>query len=117
MLKIPRFFWSGYTPEYDKLYTMGYKIMRLQKPIISVNNEDQGFGQVNGVIKKLGANYSPVPICIFKRSNRTLLWETKSESDGSYRFRNIKKGLECFVIAFDPKEEYNAVISDKVVAK
>lgn len=84
---------------------------------MTVLNEAQGFGQIKGITKKVGANYSPVPVCVFRRGNRQLLWETKSKSDGSYAFRNIAKGLECFVVAFDPSEEYNAVISDKVVAK
>lgn len=78
---------------------------------------DQGLGQIKGAIKKIGVNYSPVPVCCFKRLTRQLLWETTSKSDGSYAFRNIAVGLECFVVAFDPNEEYNAVISDKVVAK
>lgn len=78
---------------------------------------DQGFGQIKGATKKLGANYSPVPVCVFKRSNRQLLWETTSKPDGSYMFRNIAVGLECFVVAFDPNNQYNAVIQDNVVSK
>lgn len=96
---------------------MGYAIIKLPRPVITVFNADQGFGQIKGATKKVGANFSPVPVCVFKRSTRRLLWETISKPDGSYAFRNIAKGLECFVVAFDPNEEYNAVISDKVVAK
>ena len=96
------------------------KIFRLKprvvfKKIITTANSDQGFGQIKGSTKKLGNNYSPVPVV--KRSNRQLIWETKSKPDGTYAFRNIAVGLECFVVAFDPNNEYNAVISDKVVAK
>ena len=91
--------------------------MLLPKPIITISTPDQGLGQIKGTTKKLGANYAPVPVCVFKRSNRQLLWETRSKADGSYAFRNIALGLDCFVVAFDPNEEYNAVISDKVVAK
>lgn len=87
------------------------------KSIITAVNNDQGFGQIKGTTKKVGVNYSPVPVCLFRRDDRRLLWETKSKTDGSYAFRNIAVGLECFVVAFDPNEEYNAVISDKVVAK
>ncbi|WP_257229537.1 carboxypeptidase regulatory-like domain-containing protein [Acinetobacter sp. YH12047] len=96
---------------------MSYAVIRLPRPIISALNNNQGFGQIKGTTKKVGANYSPVPVCVFRRDNRQLLWETKSKTDGSYAFRNIAVGLECFVVAFDPNEEYNAVISDKVVAK
>lgn len=89
----------------------------MHKRLITVLNSNQGFGRIKGATKKLGQNYSPVPVCCFKRSTRELLWETTSKPDGTYFFRNIAKGLECFVVAFDPSEEYNAVISDKVVAK
>lgn len=117
MLKILRTFFGGYDPDHEKLKSMGYAIIRLPRPIMSVLNSNQGFGRVKGTTKKVGANYSPVPVCCFKRSNRQFLWETTSKPDGSYAFRNIAVGLECFVVAFDPNEEYNAVISDKVVAK
>ena len=92
---------------------------KLQLPItlIVAQNANQGLGQIKGTTKRVGENYSPVPVCVFRRDNRQLLWEIRSKPDGTYKFRNIAKGLECFVVAFDPNEEYNAVISDKVVAK
>lgn len=117
MFKIFRAFFGGYTPDYVKLAQRSYAILKLPYPIITVASADQGFGQIKGETKKLGANYSPVSVCVFKRSNRQLLWETKSKPDGSYAFRNVAMGLECFVVAFDPNNQYNAVISDKVVAK
>lgn len=117
MLKISRYFWGGYTPDYQKLADMGYKVMRLPKPIISVGKPEHGFGTVSGTTKKVGANYSTVPVCVFRRDNRQLLWEIRSKADGSYTFRNIAVGLECFVVAFDPNNQYNAVIQDKVIAK
>jgi len=117
LLKILRSFFGGYEPDHSKLESMGYAIIKLPRPIIMVINSNQGFGQVKGTTKKVGANYSPVPVCIFKRSNRQLLWETTSKTDGSYAFRNIAVGLECFIVAFDPNNQYNAVIQDKVIAK
>ena len=117
MLRIFKTFFGGYEPDYSKLESMGYVVVKLPKPIISVLNSDQGFGQIKGTTKKVGANYSPVPVCVFKRSNRQLLWETTSKADGSYAFRNIAVGLECFVVAFDPNQQYNAVIQDNVVPK
>lgn len=118
MLKIFRRFSGGYIPNYAKLAMMKYVVLPIHaKQIVTVLNESQGFGQVKGTTKKVGANYSPVPVCVFRRDNRQLLWETKSKTDGTYAFRNIAVGLECFIVAFDPNEEYNAVISDRVVAK
>lgn len=116
-LKIVRTFFGGYVPNYEKLMSLGYTVGVLPRPIISPMNSNQGLGLVKGTTKKLGQNYSPVPVCCFKRSTRELLWETLSKPDGTYFFRNIAVGLECFVVAFDPNEQYNAVISDKLVAK
>jgi len=101
---------------------MGLKIFRNLPSnqglrIITAINSNQGFGKITGTTKKLGANYSPVPVCLFRRDNRQLLWETTSKADGSYTFRNIAVGLECFVVAFDLNNQYNAVIQDKVIAK
>ena len=98
---------------------MGLKIFRNLPSnqglrIITAINLNQGFGKITGTTKKLGANYSPVPVCLFRRDNRLLLWETKSKPDGSYSFRNVAVGLECFIVAFDPNNQYNAVIQDKI---
>ena len=85
MLKIFRGFYGGYTPNYAKLAERGYKILnKLPKPMITISNSDQGFGQVKGTTKKQNAIYANVQVCLFKRSTRQLLWETKSKSDGSY---------------------------------
>lgn len=116
-LKIFRVFFGGYTPNLTKLAGFGYMQMRLPRPIMTILNENQGIGQIKGKTKKIGMNYSPVPVCVFRRDNRLLLWETTSKPDGTYKFRNIAKDLECFIVAFDPNDEFNAVISDKVVAK
>lgn len=85
--------------------------------VLTATSTNHGRGMIKGTTKKVGANYSPVPVCVFRRDNRQLIWEIKSKADGSYAFKNIAVGLECFVVAFDPKEEYNAVIQDKVIAK
>ena len=117
MLKIFRAFYGGYVPDYENIALKGYAKVKLPRPIISIQNNNQGFGRIAGTTKKLGQNYSPVPVCCFKRSTRELLWETLSKPDGTYFFRNIAVGLECFVVAFDPNGQYNAVIQDNVVAK
>ena len=117
MLKILRVFSGGYQPDNIKLQAMGYLKIRINKLLITPIGTNQGFGVIKGTTKKLGQNYSPVPVCCFKRSTRQLLWETVSKPDGTYSYRNIAVGLECFVVAFDPNGQYNAVISDKLVAK
>lgn len=116
-IRVKRAFFGGYEPNHLKLKAMNYSVQKLMKPRMMSITPDQGLGQVKGATKKLGNNYSPVPVCCFKKSTRQLLWETKSKADGSYAFRNIAVDLECFVIAFDPDNQYNAVIQDKVIAK
>lgn len=116
-IRLFRVFRGGYTPDHPKLVEHGYKVLLLNnsaRRIISILNSSQGFGKITGTIKKLGKEYYPVPVCLFRRDNRQLLWETKSKPDGSYAFRNIAVGLECFVVAFDPNNQYNAVIQDKI---
>lgn len=117
MLKIFRTFFGEYVTNYAKLSQKGYTILRLQKQIITVLNDDQGFGQIKGTTLAKNVVYPNVEVCVFKRSNKQLLWTTYSKADGSYAFRNIAVGLECFITAFDPKREYNAVIADGVKAK
>jgi hypothetical protein len=91
------------------------------KKIISVLNSNQGFGQIKGITTEDDTDgtklFSNAQICVFKKSTRELLWETKSKANGDYHIRNIAVGIECFVVAFDPTREYNAVIEDAVVAK
>lgn len=118
LVKLYRRFIGGYEP--DPAILLAKKVI-VQNPtnrrVMLLTSVNHGFGQIKGTTKKLGKGYAPVPVCVFRRDNRQLLWETKSQANGSYGFRNIAKGLECFIVAFDPSEEYNAVISDRVVAK
>lgn len=117
-IKLFRVFMRGsYAASPQKLQKLKVAITLKNFAFTAPLNENQGLGRIKGTTKKLGNNYSPVLVCCFKRSNRQLLWETTSKPDGSYEFRNIAKGLECFVVAFDPNNQYNAAIQDKVIAK
>ena len=117
-IKLLRVWFGGYTPNQAKLVEMRYVLShKFGKKLITMTSANHGFGQIKGTTKKVGNNYSPVPVCVFRRDNRQLLWEITSKADGSYAFRNIAVGLECFIVAFDPNNQYNAVIQDKVIAK
>lgn len=117
-VKLYRRFIGGYEP--DPAILLAKKVI-VQRPtnrrVMLLTSVNHGFGQIKGTTKKLGKGYAPVPVCVFRRDNRLLLWETTSKPDGTYKFRNIAKDLECFIVAFDPNKEYNAVIQDKVIAK
>ena len=120
-LKIIRCFYGSYIADQVKLKQMGFKHIVFPKLLITSINSNQGFGQINGVTTEqdIGSTklFPNAQICVFKKSTRELLWETKSKASGDYHVRNIAVGLECFVVAFDPNREYNAVIEDAVVAK
>lgn len=116
-IKLIREFGGGYEPNYELLKSNFYNLVPAILNIIAVTNENKGFGQIKGITKKKGVIYPGVEVSVFKRSDKTHLWTVRSKQDGSYAFRNIAAGLECFVVGFDPEQNYNAVISDKVVAK
>ena len=116
-LKLMRVFFGGYEPNYNTLSERKYKILKPFKPLITSLNSDQGRGKIKGLIKKQGVIFGSTPVFAYKRSNGQLLWRTSSNQDGVYEFRNIAQGLECFVVALDPNQEYNAVIQDNVVPK
>ena len=121
-IKLLRIFFGGYEPDYAELINRKFVIIpRAHKRLITVLNSNQGFGQINGVTTEDNASgtklFPNAQICVFKKSTKELLWETRSKTNGDYHVRNIAVGLECFVVAFDPNHEYNAVIEDAVVAK
>lgn len=115
-IKLLRVWFGGYTPNQAKLVERGYvPFPNFGKKIITMTNANHGFGKINGITKKLGTYYSPVPVCLFRRDNRQMIWETISKADGSYSFRNVALDLQCFIVAFDPNNQYNAVIQDKIL--
>ena len=116
-IKLFRVYFGDYIANQERLAVLCYKRIFIGKPKILVLNSDQGLGQIKGTILKKNVIFPNVEVCVFKRTNKQLLWTTTSKSDGSYAFRNITVGLECFITAFDPQRNYNAVIADGVKAK
>lgn len=115
MVKVYRAFYGSYAV--SKAVQMQKKHFRIPSPfsLFLPKNNNQGFGKVSGSTKKLGGTYSPVTVCLFRRDTRQLLWETTSNEDGSYIFRNVAVGLGCFIVAFDPNNQYNALIQDNIL--
>lgn len=119
MVRISRIFYGGYIPNNDVLLKLNVSRFYFNgvKTLYTPTNSNNGLGKIKGKTQKKGVIYPGVEVSVFKRSDKTPLWTVRSKSDGSYEFRNILKGLECFVVGFDPEQNYNAVISDKLVAK
>lgn len=102
MLKIFRTFFGGYNPNYAKLTQLGYAIVRSPRPIITMSNADQGFGQIKGTVRRMGVAQPDLSVMCFREDTRQLLWETKTDAQGKYIFKNLGDGLTCFVVLFDP---------------
>lgn len=118
MIKLCRIFRGGYSPNFSRLQSLGYKLKRDDSLRLFIKtSSNHGFGQIKGKTQKKGVIYPSVEVSVFNRSTKALIWTTYSKQDGSYAFRNIAVGLECFVVGFDPEQNYNAVISDKLVVK
>ena len=115
--KVFRIFCGEYPADPAKLQAKKYMKVGLRNtPFLPMTN-DHGFGFVTGSTKKTGAPVGSVDVVLYRRETTEKIWRIKSDDHGNYKFRNVAKGAECFVVALDPNREYNAVISDGVVAK
>lgn len=82
-----------------------------------------GFGQKNtvasvkGSVKKLGVNYQEATVALYSKTNLLPILAIKPKIDGSYQFFGLNNSINCFIVAFDNKKQYNAVIQDGVVPK
>lgn len=77
-------------------------------------NSDTGNGVIEGSVEREMMSYSDARLFIFNRSTKKVVWEISPEKTGRYVFKNIKHDQEYFIIGFDNKREYNAVIEDMV---
>lgn len=115
--KVFRIFCGEYMPDPEKLQAKKYTNMRLRLAPFLALSADQGFGKVVGTTRKLGESIGRVDVVLYKRETADKIWRVKSDKNGNYKFKNVAKSAECFVVALDPNREYNAVISDGVVAE
>lgn len=102
MIRLSRVFFGNYAPNYAKLTQMKYALIRRNKSIISITSADHGFGQIKGTVRRMGVAQPDLSVVCFREDTRQLLWETKTDAQGKYTFRNLGEGLTCFVVLFDP---------------
>lgn len=117
MFKIMRVFFGGYTADNDKLTNMLVTKIKLRKPVLTILNSNHGFGRVEGQVRTGGVPRVNLSVQVFRRDNKQLIWETKTTSAGTFKFRNLAVGLECYVMVFDPEREKNAQVKDMIVAR
>ena len=72
---------------------------------------------IKGTTQKLGERYNGALVALYSKVNFQPLALTRSDQNGNYQFLGLNTDLKTFVAAFDPQQEYNAVISDNVVPK
>lgn len=85
--------------------------------------QDIGFGAKNtvanirGTTKKLGAQYKDAMVVLYSKSNLHPISVQKPDENGTYTFLGLNNTTRFFIVAFDIKRQFNAVIQDNVVAK
>lgn len=73
--------------------------------------------KIQGSVKKIGYEYNEATIALYNKANLQPIAVRKPDQNGNYQFLGLNTDLKTFVVAFDPQQEYNAVISDNVVPK
>lgn len=85
--------------------------------------QDLGFGSkntvasINGSTKKLGEKYSDCLVVLYSKVNLQPISVRKPNENGDYKFLGLNADLKTFIVAFDKKQQFNAVIQDNVVPK
>ena len=73
--------------------------------------------KITGTTKKLGGRYTNTLVVLYNRSNLQPIAARKPDQNGNYQFLGLNTHLNTFIVAFDKKQQLNAVIQDNVVPK
>ncbi|TCB74155.1 hypothetical protein [Acinetobacter sp. ANC 4173] len=73
--------------------------------------------KVAGSVKKLGQQYKDATLVLYNKANLQPIAVRKPDQNGNYQFLGLNTNLKTFVVAFDQKQQFNAVIQDSVVPK
>lgn len=85
--------------------------------------QDIGFGSKNtvasikGATKKLGQQYQDAIVVLYNKANLQPISVKKPDINGNYQFLGLNTDLKTFVVAFDQKQQFNAIIQDNVVPR
>lgn len=72
---------------------------------------------IKGSVKKLGAKYSQAIVVLYNKADLLPIALRKPDANGNYQFLGLNTNLKTFIVAFDQKQQFNAVIQDNVVPK
>ncbi len=74
-------------------------------------------GDIKGQIQKLSVRYKDALVILYNKANLQPIAVQRPDENGNYSFLGLNTNLKTFVVAFDRKQQYNAVIQDNVVPK
>lgn len=73
--------------------------------------------KIQGTVKKLGQQYKDATLVLYNKSNLQPIAVSRPDQNGNYKFLGLNTDLKTFIVAFDQKQKFNAVIQDNVVPK
>ena len=73
-------------------------------------------GVIKGQVKKLGSQYQAI-VRIYEKRSGLLVAQKATGLNGDYSFNGLNIDMPYFLTAFDPNNQFNAVIQDNVVPK
>lgn len=73
--------------------------------------------KIQGSTKKLGHQYKDALVVLYNKANLQPIAVRKPDQNGNYSFLGLNTDLKTFIVAFDQKRQFNAVIQDNVVPK
>lgn len=73
--------------------------------------------KIQGSVKKLGLQYQDATVVLYNKANLQPITIRKPDQNGNYQFLGLNTDLKTFIVAFDKKQQLNAVIQDNVVPK
>lgn len=73
--------------------------------------------KIKGSVKKIGQQYQGATVVLYNKANLQPIAVRKPDQNGNYQFLGLNTDLKTFIVAFDQKQQFNAVIQDNVVPK
>lgn len=73
--------------------------------------------KIQGSTKKLGQQYPDAIVVLYNKANLQPIAVKKPDINGNYQFLGLNTDLKIFIVAFDQKQQFSAIIQDNVVPK
>lgn len=73
--------------------------------------------KIQGSVRKLGVQYQDANVVLYNKANLQPIAVRRPDQNGDYQFLGLNTDIKTYVVAFDRKQQYNAVIQDNMVPK